>query len=66
MVEVKEDVDAALVEAGESGVVATSDSDILDAVPRWVNLPGAVVRRHDLDANICHLRPGGDRQPPDR
>jgi hypothetical protein len=66
MVEVKEDVDAALVEAGESGIVATSDSDILDAVPRWVNVPGAVVRRHDLDANIGNLRPGGDRQPPER
>lgn len=66
MVEVKEDVDAALVEAGESGVVTTSDSGILDAVSCWINLPGAVVRRHGLDANVRNLRPGGDRPPPDR
>jgi len=66
MVEVKNEVDAALVEAGESGVVATSDSDILDAVPRWVNLPAAVVRRHGLDATVRNLRPGGDRQPSER
>jgi hypothetical protein len=58
MVEVKADVDAALVDAGKTGgVVATSDSAILDGVPAWVNLPGAVHEREEVDANVCDLRP---------
>jgi len=57
MVEVKEDVDGALVEAGETGVVATSDSGVLDAVSAWTNLPAAILVRTDLDANVRDLRP---------